>query len=129
VLATGRRARIETEGRRQETSMIPIVTFIFFIVASLLMLLRWAIIIHAILSWLVAFEVVNLRNRFAYMVANFLERVTNPVLAPFRRFIPPLGGVDISPIIALLVLLGVERILLPAAQNAVIGMLAGGVVY
>jgi len=105
--------------------MIAVVNFTFFIVASLLMLLRWAIIIHAILSWLVAFDVVNLRNRFAYSVAHFLERVTYPVLRPFQRIIPPLGGVDISPIIALLVLLGVERILLPAAQGAVLNLLAG----
>lgn len=62
------------------------------------------IIASAILSWLVAFDVLNIRNRFVGNVAYFLERVTYPVLEPFRRIIPTLGGIDISPIAALLAL-------------------------
>jgi len=88
-------------------------TFLYFIVHSLLQLLIWAIIISAILSWLVAFDVINLRNRFVYSGSRFLDAVTRPVLAPFQRIIPPLGGVDISPIIVILILQGVDRYLLP----------------
>ena len=88
-------------------------SFIYFIIDALLQLLVWAIIISAILSWLVAFDVINLRNRFVYNVAHVLEAVTRPVLRPFQRIIPPLGGVDISPIIALLIIQGFRMYLLP----------------
>lgn len=88
-------------------------SFLYFIVDSLLGLLIIAIIISAILSWLVAFDVINLRNRFVYNVSRFLDAVTRPVLAPFQRIIPPLGGVDISPVIAILVLQGIKIYLLP----------------
>ena len=62
---------------------------------ALLSLLWWAIIISAVLSWLVAFDIINLRNDAVRQISIFLERVTDPVLRPFRRIIPPLGGVDI----------------------------------
>lgn len=88
-------------------------SFLYFIVDALLGLLVMAIIINAILSWLVAFDVINLRNRFVYNVARFLEAVTRPVMAPVQRVIPPLGGVDISPIIVILVIEGARRYLLP----------------
>ena len=88
-------------------------SFLFFVISALLHLLVWAIIISAILSWLVAFDVINLRNRFVYNVARFLEAVTRPVLRPFQRIIPPLGGVDISPIIVILILQGFRIYLLP----------------
>jgi len=88
-------------------------SFLEFVVQSLLQLLIWAIIISAVLSWLVAFDVINLRNRFVYNVSRFLDAVTRPVLAPVQRIIPPLGGVDISPIIVILVLQGASSYLLP----------------
>lgn len=97
--------------------------FLYFIVNSLLELLIWAIIISAILSWLVAFDVINLRNRFVYNVSRFLEAVTRPVLAPFQRIIPSLGGVDISPIIVILILQGVSRYLLPMIFAPIINLL------
>jgi YggT family protein len=95
-------------------------SFLYFIVNALLQLLTWAIIANAILSWLVAFDVINLRHPFAHQVARFLDAVTRPVLAPFRRFIPPIGGLDITPIIALLVIQGVQIYLLPWAFAPVI---------
>jgi len=101
--------------------MIAIIQFIFFIIGALIELLIWAIIINAILSWLVAFDVINLRNRFVYNVANFLDRVTAPVMRPVQRIVPTLGGVDISPIIVILILMGLQRYLLPALQGALIG--------
>ena len=98
-------------------------SFLYFIVSTLLGLLVWAIIISAVMSWLVAFNVINLRNRFVYGVVRFLDAVTRPVLAPFQKIIPPLGGVDISPIIAILVLQGVIRYLLPMIFGPVIAAL------
>jgi len=88
-------------------------SFLYFIIDALLGLVIWAIIINAILSWLVAFDVINLRNRFVYAIAHMLDAVSRPVLRPFQRFIPPLGGVDITPILALLVIQGIRLYILP----------------
>jgi YggT family protein len=90
-------------------------SFVLFILSNLIGLMEFAIIASAVLSWLVAFEVINTRNRFVYQFVRFLDAVTYPILAPFRRIIPPLGGMDITPIIALLVLQGINRYLLPMA--------------
>ena len=87
--------------------------FLYYVIDGLVGLLILAIIISAVLSWLVAFNVINLRNQFVYGVARFLEAVTTPVLRPFQKIIPPLGGVDISPIIAILILQGIKGYLLP----------------
>ena len=95
-------------------------SFLYFIVSSLLSLLIFAIFANAIISWLVAFDVINLRNRFVYQFARFLDSVTRPMLAPVQRIIPSLGGVDITPIIVILLITGVQRYLLPAAQIAVL---------
>ena len=95
-------------------------SFLYFVIGGLLDLLVWAIIISAVLSWLVAFDVINLRNRFVYNVAHFLDAVTRPVLRPVQRFIPPLGGVDISPIIVLLLIQGFRRYILPMIFGPII---------
>ena len=62
----------------------------------------WVVIGSAIMSWLVAFGVVNVRNQFIRVIVDLLYRVTEPVLRPIRRLLPNLGGVDISPVILLL---------------------------
>jgi len=99
--------------------------FLYQVIDALLAILEFAIIANAILSWLVAFDVVNLRNRFAYSVAHFLDAVTRPVLRPFQRFIPPLGGVDITPIIALILIQAARSALLPWLFTPIIGLLGG----
>jgi YggT family protein len=93
--------------------MGPLIHFLYFVLDGLLGLLVLAIIVSAILSWLVAFDVINLRNRFVYNVAHFLDAVTRPILRPVQRVIPPLGGVDISPIIVLLLIQGFRTFILP----------------
>ncbi len=97
--------------------------FLYFIVDALFGLLSLAIIISAILSWLVAFDVINLRNPLVASFWRFLDAVTRPVLRPFQRIIPSLGGVDISPIIVLLVIEGARRYLLPLIFQPLIGVL------
>lgn len=62
----------------------------------------WMVIASAIMSWLVAFGVVNTRNQFIRYVVDILYRLTEPLLRPLRRMLPNLGGVDISPVILLL---------------------------
>jgi YggT family protein len=71
----------------------------------------WILIAAAIFSWLYAFNVVNPRNQFVGMVGNFLYRVTEPALRPIRRLLPDLGGIDISPIVLLLIIYFLQRLL------------------
>ena len=75
----------------------------------------WIIIISAVMSWLIAFNVINTYNRTVAMIGDFLYRATEPALRPIRRFLPNLGGLDISPIILLLILWFVERELIELA--------------
>ena len=77
---------------------------IVWLVSNIINLMVWFIIAQAILSWLVAFDVVNYRNRFVYSVGSFLDQITRPLLEPFRRIIPSLGGIDVSPIVVILLL-------------------------
>lgn len=71
----------------------------------------WVIIGSAIMSWLVAFGVVNVRNQVVRTLVDFLYRVTEPVLRPIRRVLPNLGGIDISPVIALLLIFFLQHLL------------------
>src|SRR3546814_18098986 len=79
----------------------------------LVQILIWIIVIKAILSWLVAFNVINVHNQFVRTVLHALERITEPLLPPIRRFMPDLGGIDFTPMVLILLLLAVPR-LLPA---------------
>ena len=97
------------------------INFLFFVAGALLQLLVFAIIISAILSWLFAFDVINYRNRFVAGLADALDRITGPILAPFRRIIPSLGGIDVTPVIVLILISGVQSYLLPAAHQAALG--------
>jgi YggT family protein len=71
----------------------------------------WIVIASAIMSWLVAFGVINVRNQFIRVMVDLLYRLTEPLLRPIRRFLPNLGGVDISPIILLLGLYFIQSLL------------------
>ena len=71
----------------------------------------WALVISAILSWLVALNVINTQNQFINSVGSFLYRLTEPALRPIRRFVPALGGLDLSFIVLLLVILFVQNVL------------------
>lgn len=72
------------------------------LIDSVIDIYTWVVIASAIMSWLVAFGVVNVRNQFIRVVVDMLFRLTEPVLRPIRRILPNLGGVDISPVILLL---------------------------
>ncbi|MQX38081.1 YggT family protein [Roseospira navarrensis] len=88
-----------------------IVVPLFQIVLMVIQLYIWVIIIQAILSWLVAFNVVNTRNRFVATVGEVLYRLTEPALAPIRRRLPFFGGVDMSPIVLILGLIFLQMVL------------------
>lgn len=72
----------------------------------------WVLIASAVMSWLVAFNIVNTHNRFVYMVADFLYRITEPALRPLRRYLPLLGGIDISPVVLILILVFLQRLII-----------------
>jgi len=71
----------------------------------------WLVIIGAILSWLVAFNVINTSNQLVYLILDFLYRITEPALRRIKRFLPNLGGIDISPVILILGLIFIQMVL------------------
>lgn len=73
-------------------------------ISVIITLFIWVIIISAVFSWLIAFDVINRRNHLVYMVADMFYRMTDPVLRPIRNVMPDLGGLDISPIVLILAL-------------------------
>jgi YggT family protein len=76
-----------------------------------LQLYVWLLIAAAVLSWLIAFNVVNTRNQVVAVVGEFLYRITEPALRPIRRIMPNLGGIDISPVILILVIFFIESVI------------------
>jgi YggT family protein len=88
--------------------MVPLIGFLVLVID----LYIWVVIASAILSWLIAFNVVNTSNRFVYSVAETLYRLTEPALRPIRSLIPNLGGIDISPVILILFLLFLRDVVL-----------------
>jgi YggT family protein len=90
-------------------AMIELLQFISY----LLTIYVYIVIAMAILSWLIAFNVVNTRNPVVHMIAELLYRLTDPVLRPIRNLLPNMGGIDISPIILFLIILFIQSVILP----------------
>lgn len=96
---------------------------LFWLLDTAINLYIWALIIAAVLSLLLAFNVLDTRNRFVWTVADFFHRVTEPALRPIRRRMPNLGGVDLSPLV-LILLFSALRILLAEIEA---GLMRSGV--
>ena len=77
---------------------------LFWLIDTLIDIYIWLLIAQAVLSWLLAFGVVNRHNRAVAVAEDFLYRITEPVLRPIRAFLPNFGGIDISPIVLILIL-------------------------
>jgi YggT family protein len=84
---------------------------LFNIVDLLLDVVRWIIIIQAILSWLVAFNVINTHSDFMRTFLGALDRITEPLYRPIRRVLPDFGGIDFSPLVALLIIIALQMLL------------------
>ena len=84
---------------------------IFILLDSMITIYLWIIIINAILSWLVAFNVLNTQNRFVFSILDTTYKLTDPALSRIRRFIPMFGSVDISPVILILILMFLRNII------------------
>lgn len=82
------------------------------IILLVLQLYIWLLIAAAVLSWLVAFNVVNTRNQVVATIGDFLYRITEPVLRPIRAMLPNLGGLDVSPVILILIILLIENVII-----------------
>ena len=93
---------------------------LFQILDILLQVLMWIIIIQAILSWLVAFNVINTHNDFVRSFLRALDRLTRPLYRPIRKLLPDFGGIDFSPIVVIL-LIYVLRILLSGLARDLTG--------
>jgi YggT family protein len=91
------------------------------IILLILDLYVWLLIASAILSWLIAFNVVNTRNQLVSGVGEFLYRITEPLLAPIRSVMPNLGGLDISPIILILIIYLIQKLIVYNVMPLVIG--------
>lgn len=84
---------------------------IFWLAGEIIHLLILAIVAAAVMSMLIAFGVANPRNQFVYSVSDFLNKLTDPILRPIRNFMPLLGNIDISPVIAILLLQALQMVL------------------
>ena len=84
---------------------------LFLVIDLALQLYIYLLVAAAVLSWLIAFNVVNVRNQFVAAIADFLYRITEPALRPIRNIMPNLGGIDISPIILILIIMFIQRVI------------------
>ncbi len=84
---------------------------IIWLISTVISIYIAVLIAGAVLSWLIAFDVVNRRNPLVRQVGEVIYRLTEPVLGPIRRALPNLGGLDISPVVVILILLFVQRLL------------------
>ena len=89
------------------------------VILVVLQIYVWLLIASAILSWLIAFNVVNTHNQFVATLADFLWRITEPVLRPIRSVMPNLGGIDISPVIVILLIILIKDIIVRYIYPAV----------
>ncbi len=90
------------------------ITAVFTLVNVLLSLFMWAVILSAVVSTLMSFGILDSRNRLVWTIGDFLYRLTDPVLRPVRNLLPNLGGIDISPMIVIVIIWVIQGKLLPA---------------
>ena len=86
---------------------------LLYYISYLLQLYIYVLVAAAVLSWLIAFGVVNIRNQFVAARANLLYAITEPVLRPIRSVLPNMGGIDISPVVVILIIVFIQTVILP----------------
>ena len=96
--------------------MLELLAFISY----LLQLYVYVLIAGAVFSWLLAFNVVNSRSQIVSVIGRFLYQVTEPVLRPVRGFLPNFGGIDISPIVVIIIIFFIQSVILPNLADALI---------
>ena len=83
-----------------------------WLILTIIDLYIWLLIASAVLSWLIAFNVVNTRNQLVSNIGEFLYRITEPALRPIRNMLPNLGGIDVSPVILIILLLFLKQLII-----------------
>ena len=83
---------------------------IFFLLDSIIAIYIWIVIINAILSWLVAFNILNTQNRFVFSILDTTHKLTDPALNKIRRFLPTFGSIDLSPVVLILFLMFIRNL-------------------
>ena len=86
-------------------------TSVVILISQLIEIFIWLLIIQAILSWLITFGIINTSSNFVNLIGNFLYKITEPLLRPIRNILPELGGVDISPLIVIILLIYFRNLL------------------
>lgn len=99
--------------------LIPLLVTLLWLFNTIVEIYIFIIIAAVVMSWLVAFGVLNMRNHFAYSVVRMLDALTEPVFRRIRRIIPPLGGLDLSPLIVLIALQALRMLVNGYAATAV----------
>jgi len=90
------------------------------LIGTVIDLYIWLVIIAAVMSWLIAFNVINTYNRFVGMVSYFLHQVTEPALRPIRRILPVMGGIDLSPLVLILLLIFLRNLIMVDLARALL---------
>lgn len=84
---------------------------LLILIDTVINLYIWVLIIWVVMSWLISFSVINTRNRAVYVIGDFLNRLTEPALRPIRRVLPSFGGLDLSPVVLILLLYFLRNLL------------------
>ncbi len=84
---------------------------IVILVSQIIELFIWMLIIQAILSWLITFGIINTNSSFVNLIGRFLYNITEPFLKPIRNLLPELGGIDISPVVLILLLIFIRNLM------------------
>jgi YggT family protein len=108
------------QAARREREMAKFVIDLLSFISYLLTLYVYVLIAAAVMSWLIAFNIVNPRSPVVSMLGQFLYRVTEPVLRPIRNILPNLGGIDISPVIVILIIIFLQNVIIPNLQRSLI---------
>jgi YggT family protein len=103
-----------------DTAMNRFLIDVLSFISYLLFLYMCIIIAVAVLSWLISFNVVNVRNQFVSALWYFMRRITEPVFQPIRNILPDLGPIDISPVIVLLIIIFIREVIIPNLQRALL---------
>tara|TARA_Y100001001_G_scaffold28116_1_gene23494 strand:+ start:968 stop:1261 length:294 start_codon:yes stop_codon:yes gene_type:complete len=94
---------------------------LFYLLIQILDLYWWIVIINVIISWLIGFNVLNTQNRFVFMIFDFTNRLTNPILNKIRNFLPNFGTIDASPVVLLLALWFIKSLMYEYLRPAMLG--------
>jgi YggT family protein len=102
--------------------MAALIGFVFFALNMLITALIWIIVIGAIGSWLIAFNVINPHNQAVRQIFSMIQRITDPLCRPIRRIMPDLGGIDLSPMIVVILLIAANQTLVPALYTFLLSL-------